>query len=145
MNDAKLARITKAVAGYGVAIWGAEQAKFEPEAQTVGDMIADLLHLCDARGYDFDWQVEKARDHFTAEKNGEDPEPEPEAEPDRDHWEIGDRAGAWDFGDRGEIIGFTDGCDDDGFAFALVKLDFGTTDNQPVTVSVQDLSILSDE
>lgn len=37
---------------------------------SVGDCLADLMHLCEARGYDFLTQYEKGRTHFNAELTG---------------------------------------------------------------------------
>lgn len=37
----------------------------------VGDLMADLMHLCDALGVDFDEMVEKGRSHYEPELHGE--------------------------------------------------------------------------
>lgn len=46
----------------------------EPVSETqVYDLLADLMHLCRDRGWDFDELVEEARFHFNEEvKEGED-------------------------------------------------------------------------
>lgn len=122
----------------------------DPDTLTaIQDMITNLLHCAVDYGMDTPEDLcRKAVNNFKSEVHEEiNPldEYEPQ-EPDRDGWNVGDRAGAFDFGDRGDIVAFdpTD-FDSDGFAFAYVKLDFGTTDGQPVRVSVQDLTILTDE
>ena len=37
---------------------------------SVGDMVADLMHLCESAGYDFLEQYDKGREHFNAELVG---------------------------------------------------------------------------
>lgn len=45
----------------------------ETEQDTnVSDMLCNLMHLCDAEGWDFDAQIEQGRFHFEAE-SGDDP------------------------------------------------------------------------
>lgn len=90
------------------------------------------------------WPLPGVDPIITAARAEFDPPEEPgDDEPDYDGWSIGDRAGAWDagYGDRGEIVDFADGKDADGYALAVIELDFG---GRP-TVSVQSLSILTDD
>ena len=45
----------------------------ETEQETnLSDMLANLMHLCDAEGWDFDAQIEQGRFHYEAE-SGDDP------------------------------------------------------------------------
>ena len=45
----------------------------EIEQETnLSDMLANLMHLCDAEGWDFDAQIEQGRFHYEAE-SGDDP------------------------------------------------------------------------
>jgi hypothetical protein len=43
----------------------------EPE-DVMGDMLADLMHLCMQKGLDFAKLLERGREHFKAEFEGED-------------------------------------------------------------------------
>jgi len=67
-NRDRAERATETVGRYKRLAYGAKQAPHEPNDQAVGDLLADLMHYCDLHGYDFDWQVQKARDHFAAEQ-----------------------------------------------------------------------------
>lgn len=42
----------------------------EDLSTAVGDCLADLMHLCEAKGYDFLREYEKGRTHFNAELIG---------------------------------------------------------------------------
>ncbi len=45
----------------------------ETEQETnLSDMLANLMHLCDAEGWNFDAQIEQGRFHYKAE-SGDDP------------------------------------------------------------------------
>jgi hypothetical protein len=43
------------------------------EADALGDLLADLMHWADRKGYDFDAALECARTHYHAETVGEAP------------------------------------------------------------------------
>lgn len=50
----------------------ADQAlKVEGAPVVIGDLLADILHLCDQRGYDFEACLESGRSHFSEEKREE--------------------------------------------------------------------------
>ena len=38
----------------------------------VRDCLADLMHYCEANGYDFDEELNSALSYYHAERNGED-------------------------------------------------------------------------
>jgi hypothetical protein len=42
------------------------------EETNLSDMLANLMHLCDAEGWDFDTQIKQGRSHYEAE-SGDDP------------------------------------------------------------------------
>jgi hypothetical protein len=44
----------------------------ETEETNLSDMLANLMHLCDAEGWDFGAQIEQGRFHYEAE-SGDDP------------------------------------------------------------------------
>jgi hypothetical protein len=57
---------------------GSAPAKFmevtgTEEADALGDLLADLMHWADRKGYDFDAALECARAHYHAETAGEPP------------------------------------------------------------------------
>lgn len=58
------------------------KSKYEPGAEDdktiFGDMICDMLHLADLRGWDFDWMVATARSNHADEVAEERAEEEAE-------------------------------------------------------------------
>lgn len=41
--------------------------------EALSDLLADLMHLADEEGYDFDYELERARGHYEAEIGDEEP------------------------------------------------------------------------
>lgn len=68
-------------------------------------------------------------------------EPEPD-DLDTGDWSVGDRAGCWDFGDRGEIVSFEKRAD--GVVIAQVQLDYAKPGDLQA-VPVDDLDVLTDD
>ena len=44
----------------------------EDNETTIGDLLCNLMHLCDACGIDFDARLESGRNHYDAETNGDE-------------------------------------------------------------------------
>ncbi len=55
-------RVSVTLAGY------AELHGGDDEAELFNDLLADLLHFADSRGFDFDDQLERARANYDAER-----------------------------------------------------------------------------
>lgn len=66
----RIERISAAIDRYAVAIWGKQQAQFEPQDQTISDILADLMHYCHFAGMDFDDLLRKGEANFEAETIG---------------------------------------------------------------------------
>ena len=62
-NEARVARAREIVRAFNPQ---------ETEETNLSDMLANLMHLCAAEGWDFDAQIEQGRFHFEAE-SGDDP------------------------------------------------------------------------
>lgn len=45
--------------------------QYDEDLSSVADMLADLLHFCDAQGVDFDRALDTGRMHHDAEKKGD--------------------------------------------------------------------------
>jgi len=63
-NEERITRAREIVRAFNVQ---------ETEQETnFSDMLADLMHLCDAKGWDFDVQIKQGRFHYEAE-GGDEP------------------------------------------------------------------------
>lgn len=63
-NEERVARVREIV-----RVFNPEEIEQETN---LSDMLANLMHLCDAEGWDFDAQIEQGRFHYDAE-SGDDP------------------------------------------------------------------------
>jgi hypothetical protein len=63
-NEERVARVREIVRAFN-------PEEIEQETN-LSDMLANLMHLCDAEGWDFDAQIKQGRFHYEAE-SGDDP------------------------------------------------------------------------
>jgi hypothetical protein len=78
MSESEMNATAQRKAGLASAIVGTYSwnvgDESEPQDTIVADLLADLMHYCDLVGEDFEELVDRARFHYTAEKNGADDE-----------------------------------------------------------------------
>jgi hypothetical protein len=70
MSHPHIQRVSTALDAYAVKIHGRAEAKFEPQEQTITDLLADLMHFCRFNDLDFADLLRQGSAHYEAETIG---------------------------------------------------------------------------